>query len=79
MQIFSKKNIMIRLSKQVFQKSLSISSLEYLHHKNKPTDIEIFSYKPTQKPPQKPSYEDECKPNPDYNQDYYNDKKCMLY
>jgi len=71
---------MIRLSKQVlqksmpsFQKSISSITLEQLHKNNPPFDIEIFFNKPPQKPPQKPDYEDEYKPNPDFNKDYYKD------
>jgi len=62
---------MFRLSKQVFKNY--ITTLEQLHKNNFPIDIEIFPKKSTQKPPHKPDYEDELKPNPDYNKDYYKD------
>lgn len=61
---------MLRRFNHVFSKSFSTSSLEHFLKNNPPTDIEIFSQKPT-KPSDKPEYEDEYKPNPDYNQDHY--------
>ena len=77
---------MLKLSKKFFPvmaRSCQTLSLEQLMYQNPPRDIEIFTVyqgksclKETEKP--KIEYEDEMKPNPDYNPEWYEIQKPSL-